>query len=249
MRLLVVIPSSGLDGMLVVCLGHARRALDRRGAPIDGRILVVDNASDVPYREADLPHVDRLLRFDEHRSFSAACNAAVAAEPSDLVLLLNNDVLLHEDAIADMLALLDDPLVAIVGTRMIFPDGTIQHCGVVFDEHGPFHDRWGERSQIVPRTVRHLQCVTGAALIIRTAVFRGVGGLDEDYVFGFEDVDLCLRVRQHGYRIACAQATDSIHFQSSTPGRLGFEEESQRLYLERWLGRWSADVDARVFHG
>jgi GT2 family glycosyltransferase len=246
MRILVAIPSRGLDGLLAVSLDHARRALDRCADRASGRIVVVDNASEVPYVAGDLPHADRVLRFDRHRSFSAAVNAAAASEPSDLLLLLNNDVLLHEDAIASMLDLLDDPLVAIVGTRLVFPEGTIQHCGVLFDEQGPYHDRWGERTRIVPRATRHLQCVTGAALLVRTPVWDALDGLDEAYPYGFEDVDLCLRARQLGHRIACAQVVDSIHFQSRTPGRQEFEAASLTVFLERWAGRFSVDSDPRM---
>jgi len=246
MRLVVVIPSRGLDGLLAVCLDHARRALDRIVDRVEGRIVVVDNASEAPYVASDLPHADRVLRFDAHRSFSEACNAASREEASSLLLLLNNDVLLHEDAVLGMLDLLDDPLVAIAGTRLVFPEGTIQHRGVLFDEQGPYHDRWGERTQIVPRETRHLQCVTGAALLIRTRVWEALGGLDEAYPYGFEDVDLCLRARRLGHRIACAQGVDSVHFQSRTPGRHDFEAASLEVFQERWAGRFAVDSDPRV---
>ncbi|MEY4226016.1 MAG: hypothetical protein RL190_773 [Actinomycetota bacterium] len=245
MRLLVAIPSRGLDGLLAICLDHARRALDSLDGRAEGRIVVVDNASEVPYVAADHPLADHLLRFDAHRSFSEACNAAAATVPSDLLLFLNNDVLLHERALGGMLDVLADPLVAIVGARLIFPEGTIQHCGVVFDERGPYHDRWGERTRIVPRIARDLQCVTGAAMLVRTTVWSELGGFDEAYPYGFEDVDLCLRSRQLGYRITCAQDVDSIHFQSTTPGRHAFEHASLAVFQERWAGRFAVDSDPR----
>ena len=244
-RLLVIIPSRGLDALLGVCVERARAAIDHCAGRVHGRIVVVDNASDTPYRATDLPGADRLLRLDEHRSFSAACNAGAAVADSDLVLLLNNDVLLQREAIAGMLDLLAAPLVAIVGTRMVFQNGTIQHCGVVFSADGPFHDRAQRPSRIVPRAPRYLQCVTGAALMIRTRVFDDLGGLCEDYPFGYEDVDLCLRARQQGHRIVCAQNVDSIHFESLTPGRAQLDHPSRRVFLDRWQGRWSIDTDER----
>jgi len=249
MRIVVAIPSRGLDALLAVCVEHARRALDRLGT--DGAIIVVDNASAVPYAPDAIAGADQVLRFDQHRSFSAAVNAAVAADPAaDHVLLLNNDVLLHGDALRHMVALLDEPLVALVGTRLVFPDGTIQHCGVVFDDDGPFHERWGERSDAVSRAPRlDLQSATAAALIVRRSLYDALGGLDEAYPNGFEDVDLCLRARRLGYRVACAQAVDSIHFQSTTPGRHRFEEASLAVFRGHWQGRVAADSMPRLLRG
>ncbi len=229
--------------MLAVAVEHVRRALERVAGRVAGEIVVCDNATETPYLLSDLPGVDRLLRFDLHRSFSAACNASVAGSASDLVLLLNNDVLLHRDALVEMLDLITEPLVGIVGTRMLYPDGTIQHCGVVFCAGGPFHDRARRPTAIVPRTPRFLQCTTGAALMIRRVVWDALNGLDEAYPFGYEDVDLCLRARQLGYRIACAQTVDSLHFESQTPGRVERDIPSRRIFLERWQGRWSIDTD------
>lgn len=240
-RVAVVVPSRGLDGLLAVCLRHARRSLERAGAV--GAITVVDNASPVPYAAADLPDADRIVRFDAHRSFSEACNAGAAGGAFDHLLLLNNDVLLHEEALSGMLALVAEPLTAVCGTRMVYPDGTIQHCGVVFTHGGPFHDHARRPTQTVPRTPRLLQCATGAALLIRRDAWDAVGGLCEDYPYGYEDVDLCLRIRQLGYRIACAQAVDSIHFESQTEGRAERDIPSRRIFLDRWPGRWSVDTD------
>jgi len=248
-RLVVVIPSRGLDALLAVSIQRARLALDEVSDRVSGHIVVVDNATERPYRLDDLVGADRVLRCDMHRSFSEASNLGATVEPSDLILLLNNDVLLHRMALVGMLDLLRDPGVGIVGARMVYPDATIQHCGVVFLEEGPRHDHVGVPSRLVPRMPRFLQCVTGAALLIRTSVFEHVGGLCEEYPFGYEDVELCLRVRQLGYRIACAQTVDSIHFQSLTPGRVELDLPSRHVFLERWRGRWSVDAELRSFGG
>lgn len=242
-RLLIVIPSRGMNAMLAVAIEHARRALERVDDRIVGELVVCDNATETPYLAADLPAIERLLRFDEHRSFSEACNAGVATGSSELVLLLNNDVLLHRDALVEMLDLIAQPLVALVGTRMLYPDGTIQHCGVAFNVGGPFHDHARRPTAIVPRAPRYLQCATGAALMIRRTVWDALDGLDEAYPFGYEDVDLCLRARHLGYRIACAQAVDSVHFESQTPGRVERDVPSRRIFLDRWHGRWAIDTD------
>ena len=83
--------------------------------------------------------------------------------------------------------------------------------------------------------------MTGACLLVRTALWRDLGGLDESYPFGLEDVDLCLRARQRGARIFCSGETDSLHFESMTPGRVELDVPSRRLFMERWGGRYTID--------
>jgi len=241
-----IIVSRGLAAMLRECL----RALDTALLPIrargwDTRITVVDNAS-VPPLDGLLRAAPEheILRFDEHHSFAACCNAAARRHAADLHLFLNNDVLLHPaalDAMADTLA--REPRAAVCGTRMVFPDDTIQHAGVVFGpgDRGPYHVHRKEPTALVPRTTREVQSVTGACLLADGALFRQLGGFDETYPFGLEDVDFCLRVRQAGRRILCRQDTDSIHFESMTPGRVELDIPSRRLFMERWKGRYSID--------
>ena len=212
-RLVVVIPSRGLDALLAVSIQHARLALDEVSQRVSGQIVVVDNATERPYRLDDLVGADRVLRCDQRRSFSEACNLGAAVEPSDLILLLNNDVLLNRTALVGMLDLLQDPEVGIVGARMVYQDATIQHCGVVFLETGPRHDHVGVPSRLVPRMPRFLQCVTGAALLIRTKVFEQVGGLCERTILvrpGHED--------NFESRAKTANFETALHWQSSTLG-------------------------------
>lgn len=239
--LTVVIVSHGLDTLLRFCL----EALDRALAACPGlarhTVVVVDNASPAPYRAEAVAAT--LLRFDTHRSFAAANNAAVAAHPAAAYLLLNNDVLLERGAIAEMLAALRaTPALGICGSRLLFPDGTIQHCGVVFgDEAGPYHVARGRPAHTVPRRDRECQAVTGACLLVRAAVWAELGGLATDYPFGLEDVDFCLRARQRGWRVRCCGGSESLHFESMTPGRVARDVASRAHFAAQWRGRYSID--------
>jgi len=243
-----VVVSKGLDALLDVCLAHLREALDRTQVPGRHAIVVVDNASPVPYDPTRF-RVGSVewLRFDVDRSFARACNAGFAARPNDAVLLLNNDVLLAPETVAAMARVLEaDPGAGICGTRLLFPDGTVQHAGVVFGagRKGPYHVDRGRPGELVARGVRDLQAVTGACLLARGAVWEDLGGLDASYPFGLEDVDFCLRARQKGWRVLCANDTDSLHFESTTPGRVELDVASRRLFMERWAGRYTLDGDA-----
>lgn len=241
-----IVVSRGLDALLRACLDHLRRAL----AALDGaherhRVVVVDDASPHPYRRDALGDPPpELLRFDVHRSFAHANDTAAARFPNDLYLLLNNDVLLAHDALARMTALLDrEPRAAVCGSRLVFPDATIQHRGVVFGagERGPYHLDRLRPGHLVPRASREWQAVTGACMLVRAGAWHELGGLDESYPFGLEDVDFCLRVRARGWRVVCCEDTDSLHFESMTDGRVALDVPSRKLFNERWGGRYAID--------
>jgi len=243
--LTAVIVSRGLEALLHVCLEHLQRALARVPASVAHRVVVVDDATPFPLDGRALrARGAELVRFDVHRSFARACNAGAARHAGDGVLLLNNDVLLAPDALTGMLAALEAvPRAGVCGARLLFPDASVQHCGVVFGAgaRGPYHVHRGRPGHAVARSVAEFQAVTGACLLARREVWDALGGLDEDYPFGLEDVDFCLRARQQGWRVVCAGDTDSLHFESSTPGRAERDVSSRALFMRRWHGRYTLD--------
>lgn len=245
MDLSVVIPSYGLTALLRTCVLHVQSGLTR-ALPGRTAIVVVDNGSAMPYQANDLATPDvRILRLDRRHSFSAACNRGASAVPAARYLFLNNDVFLHPNAMAEMLEIAGHETVGILGTRLVLPDNTIQHCGVRFDagERGPYHHAHGRPSASVSRATTFPQAVTGAALMIDHGAFTALRGFDETFPFGYEDVDLCLRARQMGVRIGCGQKWDSLHLESTSDRRPDRHKASRRLFFERWRGRYSIDGD------
>jgi GT2 family glycosyltransferase len=239
----VIVVSRGLEGLLRHGLAAIQRALHGLGSAGRHRVVVVDNASTPPYREGSLPGV-KLIRFDRHQSFARANNTAARAYPNDLYLLANNDLLVADETLLAMLEILDrHPHAGVCGTRLVFPDHTIQHCGVVFGDgdRGPYHCFRGTPSELVPRADREWQAVTGACMLVAGPVWAALGGLDEAYPFGLEDIDLCLRARQQGWRVLCSNRTDSLHFESLTPGRARLDVASRALFMRRWRGRYGID--------
>jgi len=241
-RLTVIIPSKGLEDLLTECLTALSVALSTVCDRVDAHVLLFDNGSEQPYRHEQFPEVNEIIRFDQGRSFSEVCSAGARARPSDLLLLLNNDVFLHPEALVEMLDLIQLDSVGVVGTRLLFADRTIQHAGVVMTRHGPAHDFRLRRTETVSRAPRFCPAVTGAAMMIRSDLYRRLGGLLEDYNFGYEDIDFCLRVRQAGFRIACAQKVDSIHLESQTPERIVLDRTARMLFKEQWDDRYSVDL-------
>jgi GT2 family glycosyltransferase len=240
--LTVIIVSRDLEGVLAHCLHALRAALAHDGGA--HAIVVVDNGSPAPYDPGLVGADVDLLRLDVPTSFAAANNRAARRRPAGAYLLLNNDVFLHPHAIADMRRVLADrPDVGICGTRLRFPDGTIQHAGVVFGggSRGPYHVRRRRPDVTAPRGDREWQAVTGACMLVRRVVWDELGGLDETYPFGLEDIDFCLRARSCQWRVYACNGTDSLHFESLTPGRVQLDVASRRVFMERWQGRYSID--------
>jgi GT2 family glycosyltransferase len=242
--LTTVILSRDLDALLRFCLLRLATAVHR--APIAShRIVVVDNASRVPLPPTlpDCPAYD-LIRFDSHHGFAQACNLGVRHAPAELALFLNNDVLLADDALAVMTAAFDRyPRLGVCGARLAFPDGTVQHAGVVLapPPKGPYHVARREPSHKAPTASERFQAVTGACMLVRGDVFARLGGFDEGFDFGYEDVDLCLRAGQEGYEVRCVQAPESLHFESITPGRPAFAVAALERFFAKWEGRYAID--------
>lgn len=245
MSLSVIIPSLGLTALLRFCILQLQQSV--RAAELERwSIVVVDNATPQPYRPNDLSSEPalRVLRFDRAASFAKACNDGARLAPAESYLFLNNDVLLHPLALREMLALSTRQDAAICGTRLVYPDDTIQHCGVRFDggARGPYHWRHHAHTSTVARDLWQYQAVTAAAVWIENGVFQALGGFDESFPFGYEDVDFCLRARQQGHTVACSQAVDSIHFGSTTSrAEPAHYEASRTAFFTRWGGKFCID--------
>ncbi|MBU4566148.1 MAG: glycosyltransferase [Desulfarculus sp.] len=243
--LTVIIPSLGMLPMLEQCLDALGRSLEAAGVREQSTVAVVDNASHPPLPPKRIAAAGaELLRLDGHHCFARANNLAARRWPAKHYLMQNNDVLVQPETIGEMLGLLGRmPQVGICGARMVFPDGSLQHAGVVFGpgKKGPYHLLRTKPSHLMPRIDREFQAVTGGCMLIRGELWQELGGLDEDYPFGLEDIDFCLRARQSGQRIFCCQGSESLHFEAMTPGRAKLDSPSRALFMSRWQGRYTID--------
>jgi len=234
--LAVIIPTRGLGGLLQSCLWALQTALAHQRVYSAARVVVVDNASPKPFSLDELSGVSEIVRFDSHHSFSACVNQAASRHPESDLLLLNNDCFVHPDVIHKMAECFDEETIGIVGARLVFPDGSLQHGGVAQYPDGSRH----VPQRIVPDSrppTTYPTSVTGALMLIRRQPFDQVGGFDERYDFGHEDIDFCHRVRAVGWRIACEQSVESLHFESATPGRIERDKPSYQTYRSVWSDR------------
>lgn len=205
-------------------------------------VIVVDNGSTdwttylLHAMEGDL----RVLSNDRNLGFARACNQGAGDAKGDYLLFLNNDTVPRPDWLSAMVRLADsDPQIGVVGARLVYPDGTIQHAGMELVEGMPDHVFRGVPGDD-PRVTRQrdLDMVTGACLMVRRDLFGQLGGFDPQYINGVEDVDLCLRVRQQGYRVVYCPDAVVEHREAQTEGRFDHVQENVRRFVERWNGHF-----------
>jgi len=225
-----------------------QRCLDKvlAGLPADAELLVVDDASPDGTPELLGGYGDAIgsVRLEENAGFARACNEGADRAHGELLVFLNNDV----EPTAGWLEALRryaeaNPQAAAVGAKLLYPNGTIQHAGVVFGQDGyPHHLYAGFPSEhpAVNRS-RPLQAVTGACLVVRRAAFEAAGGFDPGYLNSLEDVDLCLRLRDEGHEVHYCHEAALLHLESASRGRDDRFERSVALYQERWRERVHRD--------
>jgi GT2 family glycosyltransferase/glycosyltransferase involved in cell wall biosynthesis len=242
-RVSIVIPVYGRLDLTRGCLAEL---LEHTQSP-EVEVIVVDNASpdETGAYLASLGARIRVISNDSNLGFARACNQGARAARGDRLLFLNNDTLPPRGWLEPLEAELErDPRVAIVGARLLYPDGSVQHAGVAFSRPDcvPYHVYRGapRRHPAVSRR-RELGAVTAACMLVRRQAFEAAGGFDEGYHNGFEDIDLCLRVRAAGGRVIYQPQSELIHLEEQTPGRKAHDGPNLQRFLSRWQGRIAPD--------
>ena len=193
-------------------------------------LIVLDNESyDSEALEflAELKKRDgvRVERIDEAFNYSRLNNRGVELSRGSFVALLNNDVeVLHADWLTEMVSRAMQPKVAMVGARLWYPNGTIQHGGVILGAggiagHAHAGLRRGEPGYFArAHLAQDVSAVTTACALVKREVYLQVGGFDENLAVTFNDVDFCLRLREAGYRILWTPYAELIHHESASRG-------------------------------
>lgn len=193
-----------------------------------------------------------VIRNEENLGFAKACNQGAQAARGEYLVFLNNDTVPLKGWLS---ALVEEARayadVAVVGSKLLFEDGTIQHAGVVFPRNWgiPYHvyrKSPGDASYVSKR--RALQAVTAACMLVRRAAFQQVAGFDEGYQNGFEAVDLCLKIRERGMKVVYQPKSTVYHLESKTPGRKEKEIANARYYQSRWGEHWWLPDEDVVHH-
>ncbi|MEJ7841886.1 MAG: glycosyltransferase [Rubrobacter sp.] len=239
----IIIPTRDNVSTLKNCVESIERHTDYENY----EVLIVDNDSVDPATLEYLsstPH--KVVPFREPFNYSRINNFAVSQAEGEYVLLLNDDTEVTEGGwLEEMLGQAQRPGVGAVGAKLLYPNDTVQHAGVlvgVGDPWGPgiavhahqfFPDGPGYAGGV--QTTANFSAVTAACMLLPKAVFEEAGGLDEENLkVAFNDVDLCLSIRERGYRIVYTPHACLYHHESISRG-YGNGNPAELLYMrERW---------------
>ena len=178
------------------------------------------------------------IPFEGPFNFSSMNNRGAQAASGEILVFLNDDV---EPLVPEWLALLvsqaQRPQVGVVGARLLYPSGAVQHAGIVIgimDGAGhPHRGTFGSRYWNWLDTARNVSAVTGACLAIRKRVFDELGGFDTAFAVNYNDVDLCLRAREAGFEVLYEPAAALVHREGQTRSP-GTRYEERELLYQRW---------------
>ena len=251
-RVSLIIPTRDGADVLATCI-RSIRALTRYP---DYEIIIVDNGSvqdDTKrlFAELSADPAIRILPRPEPFNFSRLNNAAAREATGSILALINNDIeVTHENWLSEMVSLAVRQKVGCVGAKLSYPDGRLQHAGVVIGLGGVA----GHAHRFAPaddpgylerlRAVHEVSAVTAACLVIRREVFDAVGGLDEGLTVAFNDVDFCLKVRAAGYLNLWTPSAELIHHESVSRGRDLTPAKAKRFADEyaAMQRRWGAQL-------
>lgn len=254
-RVTAIVPTRDAAELTATCLRGLLHGTDYPAFDV----LVLDNESREPETAALFAEVSADPRVRVRPSpgpfnFSALNNAAVRETETPLVLFLNNDIeVIGREWLAEMVALVMADGVGAVGARLLYPDDHVQHAGIILGVGGPKgvggvagHAQLGARAQdpgyfgrlAIPH---YVSAVTAACMVVRREAFLQVGGFDaEKLAVAFNDVDLCLKLRAAGWKIAWTPYATLTHHESASRGLDSDPEKAERFggevraMHERW---------------
>jgi GT2 family glycosyltransferase len=235
----IVIPTRDGVDLLRTCI----ESIQQKTTYSSYELLVVDNGSSDPATLeyfAEVREKHRVLPYPRPFNWSAINNFAVPHARGSVLLFMNNDMeVISPGWLEALVAHVQRPEVGVVGAKLLYPDGRLQHAGVVLGlggiaGHG-FRLLPGDARAYFhfPQVVRDVSAVTGACMMVRREVFDRLGGFDEQLRVAFNDIDFCLRASEAGHRIVYTPHAVLYHHESATRGP-GHPPEEEAVMNRRW---------------
>ncbi len=227
-------------------------------------IVLVDNNSKKQETKDFLNDVKNhpqisVIHYDKPFNFSAINNYAARYAKGQYLLFLNNDTKVIEPTWLDeMLACFVDKKVGVVGARLLYKNGTIQHCGVMLEEKRlvihAFRTWYEEDVKI--EHITQWSAVTGACMMTKKSLFTDIGGFDAyNLPIAYNDVDYCLKVKDCGYKVMCNSRARLYHYESASRksdviARFFNRKRYKQFILEQQYMRekWIRDVQKDTFY-
>ncbi|HBX23507.1 MAG TPA: hypothetical protein DEF34_07755 [Desulfotomaculum sp.] len=244
----IVIPTHNRVDLLKKCI----LSLENTVRPNSVILLIVDDQSNEEKTLDYLRELPKNCKFpidiirpnrgDGKFNYARLMNEAVKHVHTELVLFLNNDIEAIESGwLEDMVGWLSIPGVGAVGARLLFPDKTIQHAGVVIGPHNGLADHQFINLGLkdlgylfLPHAARNVSAVTGACLLTSTKIYKDLGGFDKDkFAVAYNDVDYCLRLWNAGWRVVYTPQATLYHITSASRG-LDFDSQEHANFIKKY---------------
>ena len=250
------------------CTGNLRKCIEgikKKTAYENYEIIIVDN-----YNSKDVQTLEYLesisktsniktLKYEQSSNFSNLNNFAAQNSDGDYLLFLDTDTeVISQEWISAMLEHAQRKEIGAVGCKLLYPDDTIQHAGLILGSDGMgehaddddvvvySHRRFPDDAHgyfARPHIIHNLSAVTTACMMVRRDIFEDIGGFDENLTDAFSDVDLCLKIRENGYLIVYTPYAELYYYESSGCHH-GAEKYSRRSKDFAYISaRWSSIID------
>lgn len=244
----IIIPNKDEAQTLKTCID----SIKEKSTYENYEIIIVENNSTTEeifeyYKELENDEKIRVVIWEKEFNYSAINNFGESFAKGDYILLLNNDIeVITPDWLEKMVGQCQRKEVGAVGAKLIYPDGTVQHAGVIIGVGGVAghafvnldRDEPGYFSRAILQ--QDLSAVTAACLMVKKSVFEELNGLEEKIKVAFNDVDLCLRIREAGYLIVFEPNVQMYHYESKSRGYEDTPEKQKRFMGEVYFmkDRW-----------
>ena len=223
----IVIPTRNQVELLKTCISSIENLSDYQNY----EIIIVDNQSNEPKTLTYLEKIEKeeqykIIHDDESFNYARLMNDAVKSCTSELICFLNNDIeIISKNWLSEMVSVILQKDIGIVGAKLLYSDDSIQHGGVILGVGGVAGHAHKYFPNGHPGYINRLEsrqeysAVTGACLLTRKSTFESVGGMDEENLaIAFNDVDFCLKVRELGYKTVWTPFATLYHHESKSRG-------------------------------
>jgi GT2 family glycosyltransferase len=245
-RFSIIIPLYNRVLFTGICIRALAAAADRW---TETEVILIDNGSTDGTAAflATLGAPFVVVRNAANEGFARACNQGAATARGASLIFLNNDTVPQPGWLTALAAAMESSVAPVVaGATLLFPDDTIQHAGLGLNARAePVHLHYGEPLAEAALCTRAVPAVTGACLMVARERFLGMGGFDEGYRNGYEDLDFCCRVRAAGGTVWLAAESVLYHFESASDGRYRSDEANAARFQAQWADWLAGDALVR----
>lgn len=239
----IVIPTRDRVDDLDTCL----KSITNTSTYTNYDIVVIDNQSNGYTKEwlHNCPYNITVVDHDDVYNYAAIHNTVIPDCEGEYIIMLNNDTKVIEPTWIEQLIgpMINDPTIGMTGAKLLFSDHTIQHCGVVYsDVVGGFMHANSHKCDAYPITNVQMvyPAVTGACVAIKRDLYVDLGGMDENLAVAYNDIDLCMKVNDAGYKILYTPYAKLYHYESKSRGydttlqKKMIEFKERTYFLEKW---------------